>query len=1219
MEQEEKHLSAEQVECVAGDLLGETLRDLPAGGLAEAQRHLTSCEACRKLVAMHRDVHRRLLSLSASGTAGQLTGCPGYGQLWELACGTVMGREAEILLEHVAGCGSCGSELRRITMENSEEEQSVLKGLKSGTAEWQQALAGKLQESHASKPIHRDVPAPPPWWMRFGLAWGFGGICLAAVVAGVLWYAVNRSKGEVDLLLARAYSERRTVEVRMADGDYSPLQVRRGDSGSRLDRSPSLLEADALIARGLAKHSSDVSWLHAKARADLLEWNYESAIETLREVQRLAPNFANIDSDLATAFFERAEAADRAVDYGRAAELLGAVLRKNPSDKVAIFNRAVVYEKMALFHEAQKDWKHYLELDPRGGWAEEAKRRLAALEQKLSESERHLREPLLGAADFAAQVSGTEQESWDLVDDRIEEYADVAVRHWLPDAFQNSSDSARSALTTLSVILKARHGDSWLSDVLNDRATAYLADGFAALSNAVERNRQGNPVGAEPEAARAAKLFRSAESFAGLARAEFEQLYVLHRTFRSSECLTKAALLRNKIRSREYPWIAAQLNLEEFSCRSFAADLSRGEESVQDALNAARKARYPSLTLRATGYEAGIETDKGNIPAAWQRNLEGLRLYWSEPVDPLRAYQFYDDLDSSAETFGQWYLARALAREAVTAIAQTPNKSGEGMARYQLAKLALQLEDWEESSREFGAARDIFRALPEDRATRTFEADAEIGLANTQLKRGQIGAALERLNHLKSAVSSLPAYTTRLDFFRTAAEVQWQLGNRAEAQGLCRMAASIAEQGLLSLGSEQDRVTWNRESSDCYRLLVRAELAKGDSIGALELWEWYQGAPVRAAPGMGRAHESSGRPGFDVGIDGSLPHELQGRLTRLRNETAIVFAELGGEVVIWMYDDRGVFATRAPASSTRVSEEADRLSALCADAKSDLESLRQSAGILYGLLIEPLADRLDSTRVLMFETDGALGKIPFEALVDPAGRYMGERFAVVSSLGMEYAVRARASRPIQSEMSALVVGDPRLVESTRAGLVPLVDAVTEAAEVSRRFKDATLLLRSDATAGRVLRELPHAQVFHFAGHAVSSAEASGLALSGEERKAGRGRFVILGSAGLQPLSLKRCELVVLSACKTGTAPAEDEGSDESLVRVFLLAGVPHVVASRWAVDSQASREFVDLFYRSLLSGSSVSGAMQFAASSLRKDRQSAHPYYWAGFNAFGAS
>ena len=134
-------------------------------------------------------------------------------------------------------------------------------------------------------------------------------------------------------------------------------------------------------------------------------------------------------------------------------------------------------------------------------------------------------------------------------------------------------------------------------------------------------------------------------------------------------------------------------------------------------------------------------------------------------------------------------------------------------------------------------------------------------------------------------------------------------------------------------------------------------------------------------------------------------------------------------------------------------------------------------------------------------------------------------------------------------------------------------------------------------------------MFHFAGHAISSSAHSGLLLFDG----------LLSAESLKQESLSAMHLAVLSACDT------QDGSDgglfdaDSLAGDFLRAGVPHVVASRWRVDSAATRQFMNLFYRGLLGGASASESIHKAQIGIRSTPGMAHPYYWSAFTAFGAS
>ena len=68
---------------------------------------------------------------------------------------------------------------------------------------------------------------------------------------------------------------------------------------------------------------------------------------------------------------------------------------------------------------------------------------------------------------------------------------------------------------------------------------------------------------------------------------------------------------------------------------------------------------------------------------------------------------------------------------------------------------------------------------------------------------------------------------------------------------------------------------------------------------------------------------------------------------------------------------------------------------------------------------------------------------------------------------------------------------------------------------------------------------------------------------------------------------------------------------------MLEAGVPDVVASRWNVDSEATRVLMERFYKHLLTGHDVASSLRAAQIELIVRPGMAHPYYWAAFGVQG--
>jgi CHAT domain-containing protein len=322
---------------------------------------------------------------------------------------------------------------------------------------------------------------------------------------------------------------------------------------------------------------------------------------------------------------------------------------------------------------------------------------------------------------------------------------------------------------------------------------------------------------------------------------------------------------------------------------------------------------------------------------------------------------------------------------------------------------------------------------------------------------------------------------------------------------------------------------------------------------------------------------------------------------------------------VWIFDDRGVHQAAIAAPKADIDRAIRRFLRLCSDPHSDVAEIRRVGRQLYDWLIAPVEAQLAPSRLLAVETDGEIGRIPFNVLVTPSGDYFGERFEIVTSPGLEFWLRLRKAKPFRPSDRALVVGVTEGQGNAWATLPALPDAEKEAREVARLFPQSVILLDQAVTLDKVKRELLSVRVFHFAGHAVATADRNGLVFgaSGSKETTGANRDLV-NAAVIEKFQMPKLDLVVLSACATGA----DEGGladPQSLVRVFLRAGAAEVVASRWGVDSASTAQLMQFFYKALIEGSKPPLALKRAEEAVRKQPSTSHPYYWASFSAFGRS
>jgi CHAT domain-containing protein len=183
-------------------------------------------------------------------------------------------------------------------------------------------------------------------------------------------------------------------------------------------------------------------------------------------------------------------------------------------------------------------------------------------------------------------------------------------------------------------------------------------------------------------------------------------------------------------------------------------------------------------------------------------------------------------------------------------------------------------------------------------------------------------------------------------------------------------------------------------------------------------------------------------------------------------------------------------------------------------------------------------------------------------------------------------------------------------------LPALPNAATEVEAMAEQLPHTIVLRNQEATLEALSKNLLHAVVFHFAGHAVQTPDGAALIIAASSTRPAS--TFILDAPALASLKFSQLHLAVLSACST-EAGAEGNGllDSGSLVRAFMKGGVPEVVGTRWRVESTATEQTMRSFYASLLQGASPADALRLAMNSTRAQERTSHPYYWAAFTSFG--
>ncbi len=101
------------------------------------------------------------------------------------------------------------------------------------------------------------------------------------------------------------------------------------------------------------------------------------------------------------------------------------------------------------------------------------------------------------------------------------------------------------------------------------------------------------------------------------------------------------------------------------------------------------------------------------------------------------------------------------------------------------------------------------------------------------------------------------------------------------------------------------------------------------------------------------------------------------------------------------------------------------------------------------------------------------------------------------------------------------------------------------------------------------------------------------------------------------LNLQGTELVILSACESGTGELHIAEGALSLRRAFHIAGAETLLASHWPVSDQATGTLVAAFLKHWRSGRPRAEAWRMAQLEMLRSAKHKSPYFWAAFTLTG--
>jgi len=295
--------------------------------------------------------------------------------------------------------------------------------------------------------------------------------------------------------------------------------------------------------------------------------------------------------------------------------------------------------------------------------------------------------------------------------------------------------------------------------------------------------------------------------------------------------------------------------------------------------------------------------------------------------------------------------------------------------------------------------------------------------------------------------------------------------------------------------------------------------------------------------------------------------------------------------------------------------------------RSEREGLERLYRELMQEIVEALPPDVDR---LVLVPDGVLNRLPFDALIDPhTGRPLGARYEISLAPSATTWLRWKRAKAGAPERVLFALADPTLqaasegTSSVRGTSVlgqalllgPLPHARGEVRAMLQRLGGEGQILLGDQATERAVKEahLAGFRILHVAAHAIVDdeyPERSAIVLArGAPEQDGLLQFREILDLDLEG------QLVVLSACRSGSGAVIGGEGVMGLSAAFFHAGARAVVASLWPIGDEDLFKLVGELGRHLGRGDSVGVALSRARR--RLIREGAPAAAWAGLVVLG--
>ncbi len=1050
---------------------------------------------------------------------------------------------------------------------------------------------------------------------------GFAVILLAICGAGfgiwrVAFYQSDSDKGLAQLRVA--YQGKRPFESRTtANFDYAPVSDTRGNAPAGFDeKARSRAQMFLLDA---SENPTDAKAHHALGLFYLTDKKFDSALNEFNIALKLTPDNAGLHNDIGAALLEKAGQTEKEGKLDESLEHLALALKSvnraleiNDSLPETLFNQALILQKMRLMNQAQAAWEKYLEKDSTSPWAEEARRNLELLKRQNGT----MKDKSEILQDFLESYrKKDDSRAWEIVSQTKELITGVMIQPQLTRKFLEADEQSRkeetaeilSALIYLGELEKQNAKDSFFERLAeyysktNRRQRQKLFQAHAAMQQGYELLLKADWKASLDSFQKAKTMFSETNDGWEAGIAEFQICYCLCQLKQIKESNERLQALSNWGEQKNYKWLQSLADGWLGNNYSILGEHSKAINYAQKSFKTAQEISDTLNSQKVSNHLTHEYLLIGNSPQALTniyQNLSFSNFYFSSPrqksrnlLIATRGLYFFKYYDAAAAFgFEQIYAAQAEPRKDAW-LSHT--------AHNQLALIYGKAGKYEEAFREIEAGFQLADSFPDETMRQVQNTETRLMLAHLHREADNFREAINNYSRViqdyENTDFSIYKYEARKGKLVCLAALKDESAIKEEMPALLKMF----DENRQTIAEESNRNVFFDNEQTVYDIAVDyAYTRQKDSEQAFNY-----------------AENSRARSLLDlIKNEKSPPLTLTEIRRQMPDDVNIVYyAVLDNKLLIWQISNTRFTTAEKPINADDFNDLIEKYKKLLIG-KNDS---RDTAKKLYALLIAPIESTLEPNKPVCIVADKILFQIPFAALVSPrTNKYLIEDFSLLyapSATVFITETEIAGKKSTAQDETILSVGNPTFSGNKYSELANLPAAEREAEAIAALYNSAKVFVGSKAVKVHIADNLDEADVWHFATHYIPNENSPLLS-----------KFLLasddLTIAEIMRKKLPRTRLIILSACETGIEGFYKGEGMVGAARAFLASDVPLIVASQWAIDSEATAELMIKFhyYRKQKGMTTINSLRRAQVDMLTgSDTRFNQPFYWAGFLPIG--